>query len=190
MARAAAKRVSSQNASTLATLLYGFLISSTMHVLFRFVLYRSTASTRHVVYFVLTEALAVALWLQLQNMAKSGDDLAQGGLTAYMFDIIYVTWAVHVLSAAISSKFWWLYMAIPAYAIFILYRKALVPFVLGGRDPLARIFSALRGGSGKSSKDSGAKGQEEDATQGMSKRQQKLQKRQEKGDPRVQVRRR
>ena len=63
-------------------------------------------------------------------MAKKGSDLAAAGLTAcvlrplatnqdaddpscrYMFDVLYVTWFVHVATALVSPKFWWLYLAV------------------------------------------------------------------------------
>ncbi len=63
-------------------LLYGFAASIGIHVLFRFILYRSTATLRHYVYFFATEALALGLATQLRSMAAGGDDLAQQGLTA------------------------------------------------------------------------------------------------------------
>lgn len=108
--------------------------------------------------------------------------------SSYFFDIIYVTWFVHVATAVVSSKFWWIYLVIPAYIIHFAYRKAIVPFLLGGRDPLAGIFSIFSGrGGGGASNAADATSEDAPAT---SKRQQKLQKRQEKGDPRVQVRRR
>ncbi|OMH80980.1 hypothetical protein AX774_g4698 [Zancudomyces culisetae] len=44
-----------------------------------------------------------------------------------MFDIIYITWAVHLLSL-ITSFAWWLYSAIPIYLIYILTKKSL-PFL-------------------------------------------------------------
>lgn len=81
-AKASAKRISSQNASTLQTLLAGFLISGLIHIGIRLVLYRTTARTKDYVYFLGTEALAVGLWTQLRSMASSGEDLAQAGLTA------------------------------------------------------------------------------------------------------------
>lgn len=30
----------------------------------------------------------------------------------YMFDVIYVTWFVHLGVALISDKFWWFYLAV------------------------------------------------------------------------------
>lgn len=75
---------------------------------------------------------------------------------------------------------------IPVYATYFGYSKLVVPFLLGGRDPLKGVFGlfsgvASPGGSPGSAGQAGAAaGQPE-----MSKRQAKLQKRAERGDPRV-----
>jgi len=58
------------------------------------------------------------------SILSGGDDLNAEGLTAYMFDIIYITWFVHITTAVISSKFWYTYIVIPVYAVFKLW-----PFV-------------------------------------------------------------
>lgn len=74
------------------------------------------------------------------------------------------------------------------YAFYFGYKRLLVPFILGGKDPLAglwQIFAAKTDGS-TATRPAAAVAEEP----GMSKRQAKLQKRMEKGDPRVQTRQR
>ena len=51
-----------------------------------------------------TELVAVGLAWQLLGIARAGDDLAQAGMTAYMFDVVYLTWFVHVGTALVSAR--------------------------------------------------------------------------------------
>ena len=67
-----------------------------------------------------------------------------------MFDIIYLTWFVHLSTALLTPWFWAAYLLIPTYATWLLYRKLAVPFLLGGRDPLGSMLAALTGGGGAS----------------------------------------
>ncbi|KAI7867634.1 hypothetical protein BDF14DRAFT_1881504 [Spinellus fusiger] len=94
------------------------------------------------------------------TLITSGDDLNAEGLTAYMFDIIYVTWATHLTTAFISNKFWYMYLVIPGYAGY-----KILPMILsyfGNSSPAP----------------------ESNDTEGKSKRQAKIEKRQGKGqDP-------
>lgn len=47
------------------------------------------------------------------GLIDAGQDLSQeGGLMSYYFDVIYVTWFVHLTSAFISDKFWWCYLVV------------------------------------------------------------------------------
>lgn len=86
MAKGAQKRVASANASALSTLSYGFLVSNTIHLVANFWLWRSPATThwRPILLYVVTELVAGGLGLQLASMARAGDDLQLGGLTAYV----------------------------------------------------------------------------------------------------------
>ena len=61
-------------------------------------------------------------------MARAGDDLAQAGMTAYMFDIVYLTWFAHVGTALVSPRLWWTYAVIPVYLMYLAYKNVL-PYV-------------------------------------------------------------
>lgn len=76
---------------------------------------------------------------------------------------------------------------IPLYGIFLLYTKLIVPFIFGGRDPIAGVVASLTGGrqGGQQTQQQPANPQEAEQ---ISKRQKKLQARAERGDPRVQSR--
>lgn len=128
----------------------------------------------------------------MRDMAAKGEDLNAEGLTALLWDVIFVTWFVHVGTALIWRRLWWLYAVIPAYGLFLGYTKLVVPFLFKGQDPLASIFGAFTGSKGSSARGSGAAPGSSAAAaaeaDGMSKRQKKLQARADRGDPRVQRR--
>ena len=136
-----------------------------------------------------------------------------------MFDIIYVTWFVQ-LASLVWGKFWYLYlivsasplrthsiarvhscdcvltrsssvvvssMQIPGYACSVIYQKVLLPYLFRGQSPFASLQNMLKGGA-SGAQGAGAGAQQQGET--LSKRQQKLQARAAKGDPRVQMRKR
>ncbi|SPO47977.1 uncharacterized protein PSANT_05665 [Moesziomyces antarcticus] len=182
MARGSAKKTASGNAFLLTLLRNGFLATNTVYLLVRFWLLRSSVTKSTVFGYAVSEAIAVALWFTLQSMAAQGNDLQQSGLTQYMFDIIYVTWFVQ-LASLLWSKFWYLYLIIPGYAGYVIYQKILLPYLFRGQSPFASLQGLARGSNAQPE---GAPQQQE----AVSKRQQKLQARAAKGDPRVQVRKR
>lgn len=185
-AKGSAKKTASGNTFLLTLLRNGFLATNTIYLLVRFWLFRSSVTKGTVFGYIASEAIAVGLWLTLQSMAAQGNDLQQSGLTQYMFDIIYVTWFVQ-LASLVWSKFWYLYLIIPGYGGYVIYPKILLPYLFRGQSPFASLPGMLGGSRG------GAAGGNPNAQQPgetLSKRQQKLQARAAKGDPRVQVRKR
>ena len=183
MAKAASKKQAAQNAMMVRILTYGFLITNTLHLFFIFGPFRNKTKSLFwpILKYAITEIIAGALGLTLRSMASQGDDLGQHGLTAYMFDIIYVTWFTHVTTALISNKFWYTYLAIPMYAAYFGYNKLIVPFILGGKDPIRSLTSIFTGSSGQS-QPAQANQANADQQPAQSKRQAKLQKRADRGD--------
>lgn len=45
-------------------------------------------------------------------MIDPGSDLAQQGMTEYMFDILYLTWGIQLLVAFTTTWAWWLYLLV------------------------------------------------------------------------------
>ncbi|KAK4049498.1 hypothetical protein OIO90_005449 [Microbotryomycetes sp. JL221] len=175
MAKGNAKRITAANSQAIQQVRLGFLISNAIYVI-HLGLFRSGRTWTRLFYYATTEMIALVFWQQLEGMNKRGEELAQRGLTAYIFDIIYVTWFVHVTTALISTKFWYLYLAIPLYALYRLVTFAL-PFVRGQPSPASGGASAGAGASTATA---------EQPT--LSKRQEKLKARQEKGQVKVQYR--
>lgn len=176
-----------QNAAAVRRLLIGSLSTGLLHVVLK-VLWpgKRAVGTWDWALFGTTALVEQLLGLVLLRMARAGDDLAQPGLTQVMWDSIYLVWFVHVTTALISRKCWIFLFILPCYVAFIVYRKLLVPFVLGGHDPVASAWSAATGKHVPATPAPAAQEPEEK----LSKRQQKLQKRAERGDPRVQAQQR
>lgn len=51
-------------------------------------------------------------------LRSSGEDLAASGLTEYMWDVVWVTWACQVLVMLFGNWFWLLWVVVPAYGAF------------------------------------------------------------------------
>lgn len=49
---------------------------------------------------------------------SSGEDLAARGLTEYMWDVIWVTWACQILVMLFGNWFWILWVVVPAYGAY------------------------------------------------------------------------
>lgn len=79
-------------------------------------------------------------------------------------------------------------LQIPGYGGYIIYQKVLLPYLFRGQSPFASLQNLARGGGGGAQ--AGAPGAQQPGQEALSKRQQKLQARAAKGDPRVQVRKR
>lgn len=52
-------------------------------------------------------------------LKSSGEDLAAQGLTEYMFDVIWVTWASAVLVILLGNWGWLLWAVVPAYGAYL-----------------------------------------------------------------------
>jgi SRP-independent targeting protein 2/TMEM208 len=58
------------------------------------------------------------------SLKKAGDDLEAKGLTEFMWDILYWTWINMILVMLLGNRMWWLYLIVPAYAIFAIVTTA------------------------------------------------------------------
>ncbi|KAJ2796672.1 hypothetical protein FBU31_006731 [Coemansia sp. 'formosensis'] len=112
-----------------------YLAVNAIYIIVRFILqYRSINWTETILYLV-TVVIESFLYLNLYKVSRprydpggilidSGTDLSQPGLVSYMFDYIYVSWLVHLLSL-LTKWAWTLYLAIPVYLAY-----AFGPYVL------------------------------------------------------------
>ncbi|TFK43184.1 hypothetical protein BDQ12DRAFT_731238 [Crucibulum laeve] len=181
MANASAKRIANQNETTVKTLKLGMIVPTIISLVLRFLLRRSSLppSKGSLAIYVVTFFPAFFLSNYLVKIGTTrrdpttgtlisyGEDLNQSGVTEWCFDILYVTWICQVGSGAFGEWVWWLYMVIPIYAVFKLWTSVISPLLLG-----------RSGAPAPSETDAVAK-------EPTSKRQEKLRKRSERGDPRV-----
>jgi len=160
----------------------GLLVAITLSTLIRIIFRRQSLSPTHLSFWihVLSQILSTFIARYLARIGDPkrsdtgelilpGEDLNQPGVIEWCFDVIYVTWACQIGSATFGEKFWWLALAIPLYALYKFWSSFLGPYL----------------GFGKSSGSTGDT--EESAPQQTSKRQEKLKKRSERGDSRVQA---
>ncbi|KAI9466792.1 hypothetical protein BJY52DRAFT_1234373 [Lactarius psammicola] len=176
MANASAKRIASQNEAAINNMLYGQLLCNLVPTIIRILLRGQTLrdSKKAVLFYFLSLALSQFLYQHLKklgtprrdstgNLVSPGDDLNQPGMTEWMFDILYISWFAQVGAAIFGEWFWWIYLVIPIFVIYKLW-GFISPMVFGR---------------------SSAQPEEEPKQEGLSKRQEKLKKRNERGDPRV-----
>ncbi|KIM67873.1 hypothetical protein SCLCIDRAFT_1210003 [Scleroderma citrinum Foug A] len=179
MAKGAAKRIASQNEQSIRILRLGMVAPTILSLLLRLLFRRSSLppSKGTLLIYVLTylPALFLSRYLEKIGTARrdpttgalisSGEDLSQPGVTEWCFDILYVTWACQIGSGVFGEWFWYFYLVIPLYAIFKLWSNFIGPMIWRP--------------SASSSKE------DEKGPEALSKRQEKLRKRNERGDPRV-----
>jgi hypothetical protein len=92
-------------------------------------------------------------------LRSAGENLDAKGLTEFLWDILYWTWGCIVFAAAFGDQAWWLYVIVPAYAVYLGYTT-----FVGAKQGMAGLAGQA---------EDGAQG----ASSGTSKRQAKMQKR-------------
>ncbi|TFK56089.1 DUF788-domain-containing protein [Heliocybe sulcata] len=181
MANASAKKTAAQNEKTIKNIQLGMLVASLLSILLRLLFRRNTltlsfrtllTSSTYLITFYISRFLTNVGTPKRSasgDLLSAGDDLSQAGMTEYLFDILYITWGCQVGSAAVGDWVWWSYAVIPLYAGYRGY-NLVSPFLLGrpaaaGADDVPPV-------------------------EPTSKRQEKLRKRNERGDPRVKTQQR
>ncbi|KAM3226166.1 hypothetical protein ACQJBY_058691 [Aegilops geniculata] len=135
MANQGSKKIVERNRKRMDLLWRIILVSNVIYIVVRMAVMYSSFTWKHWIGLVVTSAAYFLSYKQLASMTKpeysdadnrellsSGYDLATGGLSEYIEDVIYITAFVQ-LTSIISGKFWWTYLVIPAfggYKIFFL----------------------------------------------------------------------
>lgn len=128
MAQKAKKDRAKSNAAALNNLHIGSTIVNIVFLLFHFLL----RSRSLLVYGLLSvPGLICEYVLEISGRPKydaetnalksSGEDLAAAGLTEYMFDVIWVTWASAALVLLVGNWGWLLWAVLPAYGAYLGY---------------------------------------------------------------------
>lgn len=189
MARQAEKQLANTNAVKIQNMRKAAIAVNVLFILIRLVWYYGTTSKKTWFMYIVTNIAATLIQLQLENIGmprfaedgqliSAGEDLGQKGLTEYLFDIVYMTWIVYTLVAVITDYAWLMYLAIPVYATV----KAwpLVRGMLGNVMDQARAQAAATQGGRQSDDNRASARAAGNEAEPLSKRQQKLQARQEK----------
>ncbi|KAF8528874.1 hypothetical protein BU17DRAFT_80026 [Hysterangium stoloniferum] len=180
MANASAKRIAAQNEKAIQNLQLGMVLVNTLSILIRvFFQKRPVSFIWSFLRFILPSIPTVVLSLFIVRagtpkrdsagtLLSPGDDLNQAGLLEWSWDVIYITWACQIGSSLLGEWVWWLYLIIPSYVGYKVWSSFISPIFLG--------------------RSSVTKSDEAEEPSSASKRQEKLRKRQAKGDPRVRIR--
>ncbi|KAJ3006886.1 hypothetical protein NUW54_g3764 [Trametes sanguinea] len=178
MANASAKRTAQQNAEAIKNLRLGLLVSGALSVILRLLFRRSSLSPTHLSFWIYAFSLVPSIFLSRYlerigsprrdpttgTLISAGEDLSRPGIIEWCFDVIYITLGHS------GQWVWWLYLIIPLYATFKLWTGVISPMFFG------------RSAASPSAADA-----EAEAKEPTSKRQEKLRKRSERGDPRVRM---
>lgn len=124
----AAKQLAARNTTKLNQAHLISLGNNVFFLLMRLLVYRSTYTRSALILWVLLSfpAWIVESWLEkigrptyAENgeLKKSGEDLEEKGLTDFMWDLIYWTWACIAAAAMVGDKAWWMYAVVPVYSI-------------------------------------------------------------------------
>lgn len=125
MAQKAKKDLAKANTSTLNNLHIGTLSIHGLFLVFNFLLRRRSLLT----YVLLSLPSLVAEYIlettgrpkrdpTTKALKGSGEDLSAPGLTEYMFDVIWVTWASLIAVMLIGNWGWMLWAVVPVYGLY------------------------------------------------------------------------
>ncbi|CAI5758929.1 unnamed protein product [Candida verbasci] len=175
MSSASVKKIATANTNILNQLLLIQIIVNLLVLVIYIIFKRPTSIKPYIIFnipnFLLNYNLETSGRPKYVNKnLKVSTDLNQKGLIEYYFDVIYVTLFLNIIMVVFgSNKVWYLYLIIPGYIV----------YTLGGY-----VLPFLK-------KDKGQVGTEPvqaENNSGLSKRQQKLQQRKEKGGQQVKYR--
>ncbi|KAG5986658.1 hypothetical protein E4U43_005417 [Claviceps pusilla] len=126
MAQKAKKDRAKSNAAALNSLHTGSLLFNTFFLLCHF-LWRPRSLVAYGL--LATPSLICEYVLEISGRPKfdpatgalrtAGEDLAAAGLTEYMFDVVWVTWAAGVLVVLVGNWGWLLWAVVPAYGAYL-----------------------------------------------------------------------
>ncbi|KAL2017307.1 hypothetical protein VTK56DRAFT_2330 [Thermocarpiscus australiensis] len=125
MAQKARKDRAKSNAAALNNLHIGSLIVNgiflLLHLLFRsrsLLLWFILSLPSFICQFTLEKTGRPSYDTTTKALKSAGEDLSAPGLTEYMFDVIWVTWASAILVALFGNWAWFLWGVVPAYGAY------------------------------------------------------------------------
>ncbi|KAK4123271.1 hypothetical protein N657DRAFT_656547 [Parathielavia appendiculata] len=125
MAQKARKDRAKSNAAALNNLHLGSLVINGLFLLLHFVfrsrsllLWFILSLPSFVCQFTLEKTGRPRYDAETNALKSSGEDLAAPGLTEYLFDVVWVTWAAAILVALFGNWAWFLWAVVPAYGAY------------------------------------------------------------------------
>lgn len=125
MAQKAKKDRAKSNAAALQNLHIGAAVVNGLflawHFLFRsrsLLVYFLLSIPSFICQFTLEKAGRPTLDPASGALKSSGEDLSAKGLTEYMWDVVWVTWACQVLVMLFGNWLWLLWAVVPAYGVY------------------------------------------------------------------------
>ncbi|KAK7425019.1 hypothetical protein QQZ08_008415 [Neonectria magnoliae] len=126
MAQKAKKDRAKSNAASLNSLHIGSLIVNGLFLLVHFLfrprslwIYGLLSAPALICQYVLEVSGRPKYDPATKALRSAGEDLSAAGLTEYMFDVIWVTWASAVLAILFGNWGWILWAAVPAYGFYL-----------------------------------------------------------------------
>ncbi|KAF5138720.1 uncharacterized protein G6M90_00g086460 [Metarhizium brunneum] len=126
MAQKAKKDRAKSNSSALNTLHIGSLTVNVLFLLSHF-LFRSRSLVAYGLF--ITPSIICEYVLEISGRPKydaatgalktAGEDLSNPGLTEYMFDVVWVTWASAIVVMLFGNWGWLLWTVVPAYGVYL-----------------------------------------------------------------------
>ncbi|KAF7559977.1 hypothetical protein G7046_g4179 [Stylonectria norvegica] len=126
MAQKAKKDLAKHNTASLNSLHLGSLIVNLLFLLAHFFfrsrslwLYIPLSVPAFICEYVLEVSGRPKYDATTKALKRSGEDLAAQGLTEYMFDVVWVTWASAILVILFGNGGWFLWLTLPAYGAYL-----------------------------------------------------------------------
>lgn len=100
--------------------------------LLRALIFRSSLARKSILLYLVLSAPQLLVQLYFERLSRPtlnedggvkrpGEDLDAKGLTEYMWDVVYWSYACIALAAIIGDYAWWLWAVIPAYSVYAAY---------------------------------------------------------------------
>ncbi|KAJ4264846.1 hypothetical protein NW762_005089 [Fusarium torreyae] len=126
MAQKAKKDRAKSNAAALNNLHIGSLVVNALFLLAHFLfrarslwLYGLLSAPALICEYVLEVSGRPKYDPSTRALRTAGEDLSSPGLTEYMFDVIWITWASVILVILFGNKAWFLWLVLPAYGVYL-----------------------------------------------------------------------
>lgn len=125
MAQKAKKDRAKSNIESLKNLHLGAVIVNGLFLLWHFLFksrsllaYALLSAPSFICQFALEKAGRPSYEKSTGALRNSGEDMSAPGLTEYMWDVIWVTWAVQIIVMFFGNWFWLFWAVVPAYGAY------------------------------------------------------------------------